>query len=235
MNQYWKVLKTEADYKTALDRLDQVDEAELNTPEGDELELLVLLIKDYEERHYPFKLPEPLDMIKLRMEEMGLKNKDLVEIIGSESHVSSVLSGKRQITLEMAKRLSKRLNIRASIFINDDHSFEDYDKECETPVGEIGVRYALNRQVALDSQCRHVSKHTELDSILSKIGMYTKLTSPRSHLNYESPWIISYAHNPSQESIYILADIVMSSIDPKHIHVKETSDLIVRIENEKVK
>src|SRR5882757_8799761 len=101
MNQYWKVLKTEADYKTALERLDEIAEAELDTAEGDELELLVVLIKNYEDEFHPFKLPDPLDMIKLRMEEMRLKNKDLVDIIGSESHVSSVLSGKRQITLEM--------------------------------------------------------------------------------------------------------------------------------------
>jgi hypothetical protein len=60
---------------------------------------------------------------------MGLKNKDLTDIIGSESHVSSILSGKRQITLEMAKRLSKKLNIRASIFINDDVPFEHYESD----------------------------------------------------------------------------------------------------------
>ena len=123
----WKILKTEADYKNALTRLDEVIDAGMGTSEGDELELLALLIKDYEDKHYPTKLPDPINMIKLRMEEMGLRNKDLVDIIGSESHVSSVLSRKRQITLEMARKLSKRLNIRASIFINDNLSFEHYE------------------------------------------------------------------------------------------------------------
>jgi HTH-type transcriptional regulator/antitoxin HigA len=123
----WRILKTENDYRNALTRLDEVIDATMGTSEGDELELLALLIKDYEERHYPAPLPDPVSMIKLRMEEMGLKNKDLVDIIGSESHVSSVLSRKRQITLEMARRLSKRLNIRASIFINDSISFEHYE------------------------------------------------------------------------------------------------------------
>ena len=123
----WKILKTETDYKIALTRLDEVIDADPGTQEGDELELLALLIKDYEEKKYPVRLPDPIDMIKLRMEEMGLKNKDLVDIIGSESHVSSVLSRKRRITLEMARKLSKRLNIRASIFINDQLSFEHYE------------------------------------------------------------------------------------------------------------
>jgi HTH-type transcriptional regulator/antitoxin HigA len=123
----WKILKTETDYRNALTRLEEVIDATIGTSEGDELELLALLIKDYEEKHYPAKLPDPVSMIKLRMEEMGLKNKDLVDIIGSESHVSSVLSRKRQITLEMARKLSKRLNIRASIFINDNISFEQYE------------------------------------------------------------------------------------------------------------
>ena len=123
----WKILKTETDYRNALTRLDEVIDATMGTSEGDELELLALLIKDYEEKHYPARLPDPIDMIKLRMEEMGLKNKDLVDIIGSESHVSSVLSRKRQITLEMARKLSRRLNIRASIFINDDLTFDQYE------------------------------------------------------------------------------------------------------------
>ena len=123
----WKILKTETDYRNALTRLDEVIDATMGTSEGDELELLALLIKDYEEKHYPVRLPDPISMIKLRMEEMGLKNKDLVDIIGSESHVSSVLSRKRRITLEMARKLSKRLNIRASIFINDDLTFDQYE------------------------------------------------------------------------------------------------------------
>jgi len=234
MNQHWKVLKTEADYKTALERLDEIAEAELDTQEGDELELLVLLIKAYEDRHYPFKLPEPLDMIKLRMEEMNLKNKDLVEIIGSESHVSSVLSGKRQITLEMARKLSKRLNIRASIFINDEHSFEEYEKDSTAPSFQ-DVAYTRNRQVNLTPQCSHMSDHKELDSILSSIGALTTLSSQRSLLKNHSPFIISYAHDPGHESIYILIDLIKASIDPTHIHVKDISEYVVRLENEKVK
>jgi HTH-type transcriptional regulator/antitoxin HigA len=129
MKKSWKVLKNEADYQEAISQLDLVIDAEMGTDEGDELELLALLIKDYEDQRYPIKLPDPIDMIKLRMAEMGLKNKDMIEIIGSESHVSSVLSRKRQITLEMARKLSKKLNIRASIFINDDVPFEHYENE----------------------------------------------------------------------------------------------------------
>ncbi|RZJ69010.1 helix-turn-helix domain-containing protein [Flavobacterium sp.] len=115
----WKVLKNKDDYKKASLRLMEVFHAEPETPEADELELLMVLIKDYDEKHH--KLPEtnPLEVIKFKMEEMGIKAKDLEPLIGSKGHISAVLSGKREITLKMAKKLKDYFNIPAEVFLQE--------------------------------------------------------------------------------------------------------------------
>lgn len=113
----WKVLKSEEEYTIASLRMMEIFHAKENTLLGDELELLIVLIKDYDDKHY--KLPEldALDVIKFKMEEMGIKAKDLESVIGSKGHVSAVLSGKREITLNMAKKLKDYLSIPADVFL----------------------------------------------------------------------------------------------------------------------
>lgn len=115
----WKVLKREEDYNKASMRLMEIFHASPNTPEGDELELLMLLVKDYDDRH--FELPEldPIAVIKSKMNERGMKNKDLEPLIGSKGHVSAVLSGKREITLKMAQRLKDFFKIPAEVFLHN--------------------------------------------------------------------------------------------------------------------
>ena len=88
-------------------------------PEFEELELLLLLVKDYEDRHYPIPAPDPIEVIKLKLEEKGLKQKDLEHIIGSKGYVSQVLSGKKELTLKMVKGLHRYLGISADILIAD--------------------------------------------------------------------------------------------------------------------
>jgi len=117
MSNNWKVLKTESEYKIALKRTIEIFNAELNTPEGEELDLLLLIVKDYEDRHYHLPDPDPLEMIKLKMEEKGLKQKDLEPIIGSKGYVSSVLSGKKELTLKMVRGLHRLLGIPAETFL----------------------------------------------------------------------------------------------------------------------
>ncbi|OYQ47464.1 helix-turn-helix domain-containing protein [Flavobacterium aurantiibacter] len=114
----WKVLKTEDDYNKASMRLMEIFHAEPNTPESDELDLLMVLVKDYDDKHY--KLPElnALEVIKYKMQEMGIKNKDLEPIIGSKGHVSAILSGKREITLKMAQKLKDYFSIPAEVFLH---------------------------------------------------------------------------------------------------------------------
>jgi HTH-type transcriptional regulator/antitoxin HigA len=96
----WKVLKTESDYKIALEKTIEMFHTEMGAPAADELEPLSLLVKDYEDRHYHIPDPDPIEVIKLKLEEKGLKQKYPEHIIGSKGYVSQVLSGKKALTLK---------------------------------------------------------------------------------------------------------------------------------------
>ena len=113
----WKVIKTEAQYRKAVRRMMAIFHAAENTAEAEELALLLVLIKDYEDKH--IQLPElnPMEVIKLKMEEQGLlRPKDLEHIIGSKGHVSSIPSGRRETTLKMAQKLKNYFQLPAEIF-----------------------------------------------------------------------------------------------------------------------
>ncbi len=112
----WNVLKTEAAYQKAVKRAMVIFQAKEGTPEANELALLLVLVKDYEDKH--IRLPEvnPLEIIKLKMQERGMKAKDLEPLIGSKGHVSSILSGRREITLKIAQRLKDYFQLPAEIF-----------------------------------------------------------------------------------------------------------------------
>jgi len=115
----WKVLKTEEDYAKASLRLMELFHANPNTPEGEELEMLTVLIKDYDDKHYQLPELDALEVIKYKMQEMGMKAKDLEPIIGSKGHVSAILSGKREITLKMAQKLKNYFQIPAEVFLHN--------------------------------------------------------------------------------------------------------------------
>lgn len=112
-------IKTEKDYEAALERLEQIFDASIGTPEGDELEILSILIEKYEDKHFPIDLPDPIEAIEFRMEQMGLQQKDLAPIIGYKSRVSEVLSRKRKLTLGMIRTLSQSLNIPADVLVQE--------------------------------------------------------------------------------------------------------------------
>lgn len=114
-----KLIKTEKDYQAALARLDEIFEAESGTPDGDEAELLTELIRMYEKVQYPIDLPDPVSAIKFRMEQQGLKAKDLVPYIGSASKVSEVLSGQRELSKTMIRNLSTGLGIPAEVLLQE--------------------------------------------------------------------------------------------------------------------
>lgn len=118
MDMKWKVLKSEKDYNKASLRLMEIFHAEPNTPESDELELLLVLVKDYDDKHYQLPELDALEVIKYKMQEMGIKAKDLEPMIGSKGHVSAVLSGKREITLKMAQKLKNFFSIPAEVFLH---------------------------------------------------------------------------------------------------------------------
>ncbi len=106
-----EVIKTKAQYQKYLMRFEEIFLAKSNTKEGKEAQLLALIIKDYEDKHYKIESPDPVEAIKYRMVQMNLSKKDLGEILGYRSRVSEVLNRKRKLTLEMVRNLHERLNI----------------------------------------------------------------------------------------------------------------------------
>ncbi len=114
-----KIINTEREYDQALNRLDVIFDSPPKSKEGQEAELLALLIEDYESREHPIEAPDPIVAIRIRMEEMELKQKDLVGIIGSKGIVSEVLNRKRKLTVNMIRNLSEKLKIAAKVLIQD--------------------------------------------------------------------------------------------------------------------
>jgi HTH-type transcriptional regulator / antitoxin HigA len=113
----WKVIKTETAYQKAVKRTIAIFQAKEGSPEADELALLLLLVKDYEDKNIAIPAVNPIDVIKLKMLENGIKAKDLEPLIGSKGHVSSILSGRREITLRVAQRLRNYFKLPAEIFL----------------------------------------------------------------------------------------------------------------------
>lgn len=112
-----KPIKTEKDYKKALTRLEEIFDSRPGTKDGDELDILGLLLERYENEHYPIEAPDPIEAIKFRMEQMGYKQKDLEAIIGYKGHVSEILNKKRKLTLEMIRKFHEKLDIPLNALI----------------------------------------------------------------------------------------------------------------------
>ena len=114
-----KAIKTEEDYQKALKRLEVIFDASIDSPEGDEAEILSILIEKYEDEHFPIDAPDPLEAIKFRMEQMNLKQKDLACILGYKSRVSEIFSKKRKLNLRMIRDLHKKLKIPYEALMNE--------------------------------------------------------------------------------------------------------------------
>ncbi len=112
-----KVIKTEAQYRATLARIEQIFDAKPGTAAGDELELLVLLVESYEEIAYPIDLPDPIAALRFRMEQEGLEPKDLIAYIGSKRKVAEVLGGRRSLSLTMIRNLVSGLNLPAEVVL----------------------------------------------------------------------------------------------------------------------
>ena len=112
-----KPIKTEQDYNEALERLEVIFDAKPGTTEGDELEILGILIDRYEQQHFPIDLPDPIEAIKFRMEQLGYSQNDLADVIGLKSRASEVLSRKRKLSLAMIRSLHDKLNIPTEVLI----------------------------------------------------------------------------------------------------------------------
>ena len=114
-----KPIKSEKDYQEALKRLDELFDAKIGTPESDEADIWALLIDNYENEHYPIEAPDPIEAIWIRMEEMQIKQVDLIPEIGGKSRVSEVLNRKRKLTVDLIRKLTTRLDLSANLLIKD--------------------------------------------------------------------------------------------------------------------
>lgn len=114
-----KIIKSENEYEEALNRLEEIFDAPLGTPEGDESELLAFLIEKYEEENHPIPDPDPIEAIKYMMEQSNLKVTDLANILGDKGNISKILNKKRKMSLEMIRNIHDQLKIPYSVLIQD--------------------------------------------------------------------------------------------------------------------
>ena len=112
-----KPIKSENDYHQALERLEVIFDAQPGTKEGDELEILGILIENYENENFPNDLPDPIEAIKFRMEQLNYSQNDLAEIIGLKSRASEILNKKRKLSLQMIRNLNEKLKIPTEVLI----------------------------------------------------------------------------------------------------------------------
>ncbi len=112
-----KPIKNKKDYQKALERLELIFDSKKGSVEGDELEILGILIEKYEEEHFPIGFPDPIEAIKFRMEQMGYTQTDLAKVIGLKSRASEILNRKRKLTLETIRLLHDSLRIPTSVLI----------------------------------------------------------------------------------------------------------------------
>jgi HTH-type transcriptional regulator/antitoxin HigA len=109
-------IKTEKDYEEALERLEVIFDSKSGSIQGDELEILGILIDQYEKEHFPIEMPDPIEAIKFRMEQLEYSQTDLANLVG-KSHASEVLNKKRKLSLGMIRQLHERLNIPTNVLI----------------------------------------------------------------------------------------------------------------------
>jgi HTH-type transcriptional regulator / antitoxin HigA len=114
-----KPIHTEAEYESTLLRAEELFDSKRGTPSGDELEVLLILIDKYEKDNYPIELPDPIEAIKFRMDQLQIKPKDLAELIGYKSRVSEILNKKRKLTLDMIRKLHHALNIPTDVLVQE--------------------------------------------------------------------------------------------------------------------
>ena len=114
-----KILKTKKDYLQSLERFEEIFQAKTGTKESEEADVLALLIKEYEDKNYLVQAPDPLEAIKYRMEQQGLTNTDLAQILGFKSRVTDLFNKHRKLNLRMVRKLHNKLNIPLETLIRE--------------------------------------------------------------------------------------------------------------------
>jgi len=117
-------IHSKSDYEKALNRIEAIFDAKSGTSEGDELEILGILVEDYEKRHHPIDAPDPVEAVRFRMEQLGLTQRDLAVMVGSKSRASEILSGKRTMSLRVIRILNQSLGIPADVLLGQEEPAE---------------------------------------------------------------------------------------------------------------
>jgi len=179
-----KVIKTEKDYEEALKSVEELMSLDPNpdSTEGEQLNLLSALIEDYEEKNFPSSLPDSIEAIKFRIEQLNLKSTDLIPYIGSRSRVSEILSGKRQLTIDMVRALSEGLGIPAKVLIKKPGTdYTDYKNWDNRLVAEMVKRgYFGNTSI---------KKHNKIELLkmfFSEIGSPAQIVGALRKSSYRS-------------------------------------------------
>ena len=162
-------IRSEEDYKAACARILELMDAEAGTPEGDELDVLADLVFVYEDKHYPIGMPSVISAIEFRMEQAGLSRRDLIPFIGSRQKVSEILTGKRDITMSMARALHKHLGIAADVLLQEpgaafDSTHEEIDPR-RFPLKEMAKRGWIPRLPDLFERAEEV-----INGMMDKAG-----------------------------------------------------------------
>ncbi|MEZ4968871.1 MAG: helix-turn-helix domain-containing protein [Flavobacteriaceae bacterium] len=113
------IIKNEKQYKAYLDRMNEIFHADEGIPEGEELDLLALVLEKYEDEHYPIEAPDPIEAIRFMMDQMGLDDNDLGKILNSRSRASEILNKKRKLSIAHIRKLTEYLKIPADVLIKD--------------------------------------------------------------------------------------------------------------------
>lgn len=114
-----KPIKTESDYRMALEKLNDVFDAPAGSPESDEADILAVLVDEFERKHYPIDAPDPIEAIKIRMKELHMRQIDIADAFGGRNRTSEILNRKRKLTVGMIRNITKRLNISPGVLISD--------------------------------------------------------------------------------------------------------------------
>ncbi|MBO9573368.1 MAG: transcriptional regulator [Chitinophagaceae bacterium] len=117
-----KVITSKREYEAKLEWIDKTFDKKVSptSDEGEKLKVMLILIKEYEDRHYPVPPPDPIEAIKLKMEEKGIRNKDLVGKVGTKGYVSAILSRRKPLTLQLAKIFHHELGIPAEVLLSEE-------------------------------------------------------------------------------------------------------------------
>jgi HTH-type transcriptional regulator/antitoxin HigA len=157
-----RAIRSETDYEAALARIDGLMDAKAGTSEGEELDVLTDLVELYEAKHVPMGFPSPLGAVRFRMEQAGLSPRDLIPFMGSRAKVSEVLSGKRPLTMQMARALHANLGIPADVLLQQPggelHSALEGTDWRRFPLAEMAKRGWIEKRRNLDSQAEEIMR-----------------------------------------------------------------------------